>query len=49
MLSRDSLHLRQKIQEISPDIELKQTVEIGGEEVTVDIPLTVDFFWPKTV
>ena len=49
MLSRDSLHLRHKIQEISPDIELKQTVEIGGEEVTVDIPLTVDFFWPKTV
>jgi len=48
MLSRDSFYLRQKLSEISPDIELTQDVEIGGKTVSVDIPLTVDFFWPST-
>ena len=49
MLSRDSLALRNKIQEISPDIELKQEIDIGGEMVEVDIPLTIEFFWPSTL
>ena len=49
MLSRDSLALRNKIQEISPDIELKQEVEMENETVEVDIPLTVEFFWPSTL
>ena len=48
MLSRDSLFLRQKIQEIAPDIELTQEIEYGGETVTVDIPMTVNFFWPDS-
>ena len=48
MLSRDSLFLRKKITEVSPDIQLEQEVEIGGETVTVNIPMTVNFFWPKT-
>tara|TARA_R100000008_G_scaffold86332_1_gene78955 strand:+ start:210 stop:962 length:753 start_codon:yes stop_codon:yes gene_type:complete len=47
MLARDSLSLRQEIQRISPDIELKQNVEIGGDVVEVNIPLTTEFFWPK--
>jgi len=49
MLSRDSLAFRNKINEISPDIELKQEVEMGGEMVEVDIPLTIEFFWPSSV
>jgi len=48
MLARDSFTLRQKIQQVSPDIEMKQEIEIGGDVVEVDIPLTTEFFWPKT-
>ena len=48
MLARDSLVLRQKINAISPDIKLKQEVEIGGDVVEVDIPLTTEFFWPSS-
>ena len=48
MLSRDSLHLRQEIAKVSPDIELQQEVEMEGETVTVDIPMTVNFFWPES-
>ena len=47
MLSRDSLTLRNKIAEVSPDIELKQEIDVGGEMVEVDIPLTINFFWPS--
>jgi hypothetical protein len=49
MLSRDSLFLRQEISKITPDIELTQEVEMEGELVEVDIPLTADFFWPSAV
>ena len=47
MLARDSLALRQEINKVSPDIEMKQNIEVGGEVVSVDIPLTTEFFWPK--
>ncbi len=46
MLSRDSLFFRQSISKVSPDIDLTQEVEIGGELVRVDIPMTINFFWP---
>ena len=36
------------IKKLSPDIELQQEVEIGGETVKVDIPMTVNFFWPES-
>ncbi len=49
MLARDSVALRKYIQEISPDIELTQEIEIGGETVSVSIPLTVEFFWPSSI
>ncbi|MBC8427957.1 MAG: hypothetical protein H8D94_00640 [Candidatus Pelagibacter sp.] len=49
MLSRDSVVLRNKIAEVSPDIELKQDMEIGGTVVEVDIPLTTEFFWPSSI
>ena len=48
LLSRDSIILRREINRISPDIQLTQDVEIGGELVTVDIPMTVNFFWPSS-
>ena len=47
LLARDSMHLRKEITKIAPDIELSQEVEIGGESVKVDIPMTVTFFWPE--
>ena len=47
MLSRDSLELRKYINDISPDIELTQEIELEGETVKVDIPMTVGFFWPE--
>jgi len=48
MLSRDSLHLRQEINKVAPDIELTQEIDIEGESVKVDIPMTANFFWPAT-
>ena len=47
MLARDSRALRSYIQEISPDIDMTSEIEIGGETVSVSIPLTVTFFWPS--
>ena len=49
LLARDSIALRNYIQEISPDIDLTSEIEIGGETVSVSIPLTVAFFWPQSV
>tara|TARA_R110001583_G_scaffold122733_1_gene273998 strand:- start:8655 stop:9404 length:750 start_codon:yes stop_codon:yes gene_type:complete len=47
MLARDSIFLREQLSKVSPDILLEQEVEIEGESVKVDIPMTVNFFWPK--
>ena len=49
MLARDSVSLRNYIQEISPDIDMTSEIKIGGQTVSVSIPLTVEFFWPKSV
>ena len=46
MLARDSMHLRKVMRDVTPDIDLSQEIEIGGETVKVDIPMTVGFFWP---
>ena len=48
MLSKDSLSLRQEITKVTPDIDLSQEIDIEGESVKVDIPMTVNFFWPNT-
>ena len=48
MLARDSLFLRHELQKISPDIEMKQSIDIGGDVVEVDVPLTTEFFWPSS-
>ena len=47
MLARDSMALREEMRKVSPDIELRQEVEIGGDAVEVKIPMTVSFFWPE--
>ena len=47
MLSKESLFLRNEITRIGPDVELKQEVEIEGEMTEVNIPMTVEFFWPS--
>ena len=49
LLARDSVALRNYIRDISPDIDLTSEVEIGGEAVDVNIPLTVEFFWPQSI
>ena len=48
MLARDSMHLRKIMRDVTPDIDLSQEIELGGESVTVNIPMTVGFFWPDT-
>ena len=48
LLARDSVALRNYIRDISPDIDMTSEVEIGGETVSVSIPLTVEFFWPQS-
>ena len=47
-LHRRYLAAEKEIARITPDIDMKQEVEMGGETVEVNIPLTVEFFWPKT-
>ena len=49
LLARDSIALRNYIKDIAPDIDLTSEVEMGGETVSVSIPLTVEFFWPSSV
>ena len=48
MLARDSMFLREEIKKVTPDILLEQKIEIEGETVKVDIPMTVGFFWPNS-
>ena len=47
MLSRDSIVLRNEINRIAPDIDMVQEVEVEGESVRVNIPMTINFFWPN--
>ena len=49
MLARDSVAFRKYVADISPDIELEQEIEIGGDTVSASIPLTVEFFWPSSI
>ena len=48
MLSKDSFFLREEINKINPDIDLTQEIDMEGETTEVDIPMTVEFFWPKS-
>jgi hypothetical protein len=49
MLSKDSLALREEMARVAPDIDMEQEIEDEeGGTVSLVIPMTVDFFWPKT-
>ena len=48
ILARDSLFLRNEMKRVTPDIELEQEIDLGGESVKVNIPMTVNFFWPQS-
>jgi len=48
LLARDSMHLRKQIKDTAPDIELSQEIDIEGESVKVNVPMTVGFFWPES-
>ena len=41
--------LRSYMKDVTPDIEMKQEVDIEGETVEVAIPMTVGFFWPSAI
>jgi hypothetical protein len=47
-LSRDSMAFRERVKEVSPDIDLTYSYygEDDGEEHEVALPMTVKFFWP---
>ena len=49
MPARDSKYLRGIYEKISPNIDMTQTFicESCGFEQDMEVPLTVDFFWPK--
>lgn len=48
-ISRDSLAFRNYIEEVSPDVDMTIYHECSecGADSTVQIPMTVDFFWPR--
>ena len=49
MPARDARHLRNVYSKIMPNVELKHNFECDGcgYEQVIDIPFTVDFFWPR--
>jgi hypothetical protein len=42
------MYLREEIKKVTPDIIMEQEIDLGGESVKVDIPMTVGFFWPNS-
>jgi hypothetical protein len=46
LLARDSRALRQYIQDIQPDIDLRLTITSGGEDTTIELPIGINFFFP---
>jgi len=48
-LSRDSKAFRDYLLSVTPDVDLNIIVDFSsGEEVEVTVPMTVEFFWPKS-
>ena len=46
MLAQDSRTLRKYIKDMSPDVNLSTSVKIDGVEESIDIPISLSFFWP---
>jgi hypothetical protein len=45
-LASDARAFRQHVREVQPDVDLNVTVEVNGGVEVIDIPITVNFFWP---
>ena len=45
-LARDARAFREYYNSIQPDVDMKVTLEVNGEEEDVDLPITLNFFWP---
>lgn len=45
----DSRHLRTLLRKINPEVDMNQTFECAscGHEEEMEVPFTVEFFWPK--
>jgi predicted component of type VI protein secretion system len=48
LLARDSRSLREYIQKVQPNVDLKVPVTVSGEEEDITLPITVSFFWPES-
>ena len=48
-ISRDSLAFRKHLDEVTPDVDMSYYFECNacGHEESIQIPLTVEFFWPR--
>ena len=48
-ISRDSLSFRKELERITPDVDMKIHFECDncGHQDSIDLPMTVDFFWPR--
>ena len=47
LLSKDSLQLRRHIESITPDVDMSVSFKTkSGQEVTMDMPMTAEFFFP---
>lgn len=46
LLARDARAFRQHVREVQPDVDLNVMVEVNGGMEAIDIPITVNFFWP---
>jgi len=45
-LARDARAFREYYSSIQPDVDMRVSFDINGEEEDVDLPITLNFFWP---
>lgn len=45
-LASDARAFRQYVKEVQPDVDLKVTVETSGGMEDIELPITINFFWP---
>jgi len=45
-LAVDARAFRNHVKEVQPDVNLNITVEVNGGMEAIDLPITVNFFWP---
>ena len=45
-LASDARAFRQHVRDVQPDVDLNVMVEVDGGMEAIDVPITVNFFWP---